>query len=135
MGSLIGLNKQWEMVKAFHLKYNHPVGNSPRKLDHERVIKRYKWMMEEIDEFKSAKDVCDQVDAMIDLIYFALGTLVETGVKPEKLFSIVHTANMNKLWPDGNPHYDEDGKTIKPKSWEDPYYKIKEAIELQSPID
>ena len=67
---------------------------------------------------------------MIDLIYFALGTLVEMGVKPKEIFDIVQTANMTKLWEDGKVHYREtDNKVIKPPSWEDPYPKIKEAID------
>jgi predicted HAD superfamily Cof-like phosphohydrolase len=50
------------------------------------------------------------------------------GVKPEKLFDIVHEANMSKLWPDGTPHYNDEGKTIKPPNWIDPYKKIQSAI-------
>ena len=67
---------------------------------------------------------------MIDLIYFALGTLVEMGVKPKKIFDIVHNANMNKLWEDGKVHCREgDNKVLKPPTWEDPFSKIKYAID------
>lgn len=88
-------------------------------------------MQEEVEEFLEAEDVVDQADAMIDLIYFALGTLVEMGVKPEPLFRIVHEANMKKLWPDGKPHYNEDGKTVKPPGWTDPYPALQAEIERQ----
>ena len=67
-------------------------------------------------------------NAMIDTIYFALGTLVEMGVKPEALFEIVQEANMSKLWADGKPHFNEMGKTIKPEGWQDPHEKLKAAI-------
>jgi predicted HAD superfamily Cof-like phosphohydrolase len=63
----------------------------------------------------------DGADAMIDLIYFALGTLVEMGIMPQNLMDIVHEANMGKLHNiDGKmvPVYREDGKTKKPDNWE-----------------
>lgn len=125
------MDKEWEAVKLFHEKFNHPVGKFPQCIKVERAEKRYSWMLEEIEEFiEAAKegDIVEQADAMIDVIYFALGTLVEMGIKPDKLFEIVQQANMNKLWDDGKPHYAEDGKTIKPPNWEDPHEKLKAAI-------
>lgn len=73
-----------------------------------------------------------QSDALIDLIYFALGSLVEMGVKPEPLFNIVQEANMSKLWPDGKPRYrEEDNKVLKPEGWQQPEPKLKKEIEYQ----
>ena len=83
-------------------------------------------------EFLAARSVPDQADAMIDLIYFAVGTLVEMGVRPETLFDIVHAANMTKLWPDGKPRFREDGKTVKPPAWVDPHDALREEIERQA---
>ncbi len=125
------MKNEWELVKEFHSKFNHPVRGKPTLLEQERVEKRTKWMLEEIQEFVDSNNVSDQADAMIDLMYFALGTLVEMGVEPTNLFKTVHEANMSKLWEDGKPHYNEDGKTIKPKGWIDPYPKILEEIERQ----
>ena len=88
-------------------------------------------MLEEINEFIEAEEIVEQADAMIDVIYFALGTLVEMGIKPDNLFKIVQDANMAKLWPDGKPHYNKDGKTIKPSTWEDPHDKLRAEIERQ----
>lgn len=53
------------------------------------------------------------------------------GIRPDELFNIVHEANMNKLWEDGEPHYAMDGKTIKPANWEDPHVKLEVAIKKQ----
>ena len=125
------MNKEWEDVKLFHEKFNHPVSNYPKKMDKERAKKRYNWMLEEIDEFLQAVeqgDIVEEADAMIDVIYFALGTLVEMGIRPDELFEIVQYANMSKLWEDGKPHYAEDGKTIKPVTWEDPHYKDRKSV-------
>ncbi|MDE7122058.1 MAG: C39 family peptidase [Oscillospiraceae bacterium] len=118
------MNKEWKMVRAFHEKFGHPISNIPIIMEKERVKKRYNWMLEEINEFMEAEDLVEQADAMIDVIYFALGTLVEMGILPDELFNIVHKANMLKLWEDGNPHYNAEGKTIKPINWKDPYNKL-----------
>ena len=85
-----------------------------------------------INEFLEAsekQDIVKQADAMIDTIYFALGTLVEIAIEPDELFYIVQNANMSKLWPDGKPHYNEMGKVIKPKGWEDHHKKLELTIQ------
>jgi predicted HAD superfamily Cof-like phosphohydrolase len=125
------MNNEWNKVKDFQLKFGHPVSNYPKQMSRERVLKRYKWMLEEINEFLEAEEIVEQADAMIDVIYFALGTLVEMGIKPDNLFNIVQDANMAKLWPDGKPHYNKDGKTIKPITWKDPHDKLKLEIRRQ----
>lgn len=129
MRRILLMNKEWEAVRDFHEKFDHPVADTPKFMDQERAQKRYKWMLEEIDEFLEADDITEQADAMIDTIYFALGTLVEMGIQPDPLFEIVQHANMSKLWEDGKPHYNKDGKTIKPAGWEDPHNKLEETIE------
>jgi len=125
------MNNEWYAVKEFQTKFGHPVADKPTQMDKERAKKRYNWMLEEINEFIEADEIVEQADAMIDVIYFALGTLVEMGIKPDSLFQIVQDANMAKLWPDGKPHYNSEGKTIKPSTWEDPHEKLKEEIERQ----
>jgi len=126
------MNKQFDDVKEFHKKFGHPISETPVSLTIDRAKKRYSWILEEINEFLEAaeqQDIVEQADAMIDTIYFALGALVEMGVKPDPLFNIVQQANMSKLWEDGRPHYNEMGKTIKPSTWVDPHPKLKEEIE------
>ena len=125
------INYQFGEVKKFHQAFNHPVADKPISLTEERAKKRYAWMLEEINEFLDAvkeQDIVEQADAMIDTIYFALGTLVEMGVQPEQLFDIVQHANMSKLFPDGKSHYNEMGKVIKPENWQDPHPKLELAI-------
>lgn len=125
-------------VAEFHRVFNHPIGLVPHELERMRAGARIAWMYEEIEEFEKAMDAHDlpeQADAMIDLIYFALGTLVEMGIKPGRLFDIVHEANMSKLWPDGTPHLREgDGKTLKPPTWVDPAPRTRAEIERQTEV-
>lgn len=125
------MNKEFQEVREFHQKFGHPTSDFPVSLTEDRAKKRYTWMLEEMNEFLTAvkeKDIVEQADAMIDTIYFALGTLVEMGVKPGILFDIVQHANMSKLWADGKPHYNEMGKIIKPEGWENPHPKLQLAI-------
>ena len=124
------LNEEFEKVKEFHEVFAIPVSGTPVKLTEQRAKFRAGFMLEEIEEFTESDNIYDQADAMIDLIYFALGTLVEMGVKPKEIFDIVQNANMSKIWDDGKPRYrDGDGKVLKPPSWEDPFPKIKQAID------
>lgn len=125
------MNKAWEDVREFHFAFNHPVAVKPGIIDHRRTLARADWMQEEINEFIAAKSLTEQADAMVDLIYFALGTLVEMGIKPQKLFDIVQEANMSKLWPDGKPRYRDDGKILKPVSWIAPEPRLIKEIERQ----
>ena len=121
------MNKEYMEVREFHKAFVHPVANTPTLLSKDRAKKRYAWILEEINEFLEAtekQDIVEQADAMIDTIYFALGTLVEMGVEPDQLFEIVQHANMSKLFPDGKPHYNEMGKVIKPDNWENPHKKL-----------
>ena len=124
------MKKEWNDVREFHEKFGHPVAERPVMIDKRRALSRAKWMQEEVAEFLIADDIYEQADAMIDLMYFALGTMVEMGLEADELFAIVQQANMAKLWPDGKPHYNpKDGKVIKPEGWEDPAPKIKAYID------
>ncbi len=124
------MNKEWGYVKEFHDKFGHPMADEPVMIDKKRSLSRAKWMNEEVAEFLIADDIYEQADAMIDLIYFALGTMVEMGLEVDELFEIVQNANMSKLWPDGKPHYNpKDGKVLKPEGWEDPAPKLRACID------
>lgn len=126
------MNQQWLMVKEFHTRFGHLVNDEPTAMTPEQRRERYWFMHEENNEFLNAETVVEQADAMIDLIYFALGTLVNMGVQPDEPFRIVHEANMSKLWPDGKPRWREgDGKVLKPPTWVDPAPLLQAEIERQ----
>ena len=77
----------------------------------------------------------EQVDALCDLLYFTYGSFSLLGVDPAPILAIVHEANMRKLFPDGQPHYDpETHKVMKPSDWEERYApepRIKAEIKRQ----
>lgn len=66
----------------------------------------------------------DQIDAAADIYIYLLDAFGKKGVNLSKVFNIVHESNMNKRFPeDGKFHYREDGKKIKPPSWQPPDIK------------
>lgn len=84
---------------------------------------------------KVVEPLVDEVDALIDLLYFTYGSFVMMNVDPTKIFNLVHQANMGKLFPDGKPRYHEiTGKVLKPENWEEdfaPERKIEAELEKQ----
>ena len=88
-----------------------------------------------VEKKKQVDPLVDEVDALIDLLYFTYGSFVMMNVDPTPIFNLVHQANMGKLFPDGQPRYHEvTGKVLKPDNWEKDYapeQKILKEIEKQ----
>ena len=123
----------FEMVRKFnHEIVQIPYRRFPYKLDRNEA----RWLAhvceEEVSEFKDAyraEDLIGQVDALIDLIYFAMGGLTRLGVEPDKaldIFKSVHEANMLKF--KGNKGRGSDLDAVKDKSWVGPEAKIKKIL-------
>lgn len=97
---------------------------TPSMLMRDRAQARCDHMVEELDEIMSSETIEDQADGFIDLLYLAIGGLVEMGLgdKVEKLFEEVHRANMSKargvVSKRGNLH-----DAIKPEGWRPPDLK------------
>jgi predicted HAD superfamily Cof-like phosphohydrolase len=118
------VNKQWEMVKEFHLKYSHEIGKIPKKLTDKQVDIRYEYLQEELDEFMAAETLVEQYDALLDLGYFLLGTLVMMNLPFDEGFKIVHEANMTK-----KPNKDKHKKVEKGDEFLKPEEKLQELID------
>lgn len=123
------LQDAWNAVRAFHIAFGHPAPEKPEKQHILRAAKRAEWIDEELDELVGAQDITEQADAYLDIIYFALGGLVELGIEPSAIFDMVQRANMAKLGPDGKPIYHPDGKVKKPEGWVAPDDAIRAHIE------
>ncbi|GGC88489.1 HAD family hydrolase [Enterococcus wangshanyuanii] len=113
--------------------------NDPEKF--EQMIEQLKESVDQAVEKVLSKEkivtdpLVEQVDALVDLLYFTYGSFSLLGVNPTEIFSIVHEANMGKLFPDGKPHYHPvTHKVLKPDNWEKdfaPEPKIKAELERQ----
>lgn len=89
-------------------------------------------LKEEIDEFETVEHLHEKADALVDLIYFAVGGLTRMGIdhyKARRIFSVVHEANMQKV------KGKKEGRAVqseldasKPAGWIAPDEKIKNII-------
>lgn len=74
---------------------------------------------DELDELREATDTAEQADALVDAIYYICDTAVRHGMNLDRVFEIVHGANMQKV-VDGRVIRRDDGKILKPEGWQDP---------------
>lgn len=95
-------------VGAFHAKMGLPVAGSaePRALSYSEFKYRRDFLIEELMEFMEAyydRDVAQMGDALVDLVYVALGTAHYMGLPFEELWAEVQRANMAKRrWQEGD---------------------------------
>lgn len=87
------------------------------------------------DKRSASISLQNQVDALLDMLYFTYGSFVLMGVDPAPIFDLVHAANMGKVFPDGKAHFDPiTHKILKPDDWEEkfaPEKKIAKELERQ----
>lgn len=111
-------------IAEMHIKYG--VREAVNQFDAEKLRAfldfRIKFLQEELDELKTAKNADDVVDALVDLCVVAIGTLDVMNLNTYEAWNAVHRANMNKEVgikasrpnPLGLPDL------IKPDGWEAP---------------
>ncbi len=64
--------------------------------------------------------IAEQIDAAVDCNYYFCNTFCKHGMNMDKVFDLVHQANMNKKFEDGTFHRDVHGKVQKPLGWVEP---------------
>lgn len=115
-------------VGMFHLQFNLPAAvwaYEPHLLDDETYEFRLKFLNEELNEYASAheeRDLAKAADALIDLVYVAMGTAHMMGLPWQELWNEVQRANMAKRRA-GNAAESKRGSTldvIKPPGWTPP---------------
>lgn len=94
-----------------------------RRLNPERKAWTLRAIDEERTEFANAETLEEEADALVDLIYFAAGRLVEMNLPVRACFTEVHRANMGKRRGElskrpGSQGYD----AVKPEGWTPPDY-------------
>lgn len=117
-------------VGRFHEKFQlenttfYPPG--PRE-PHEEVLDfRLKFLEEELQEFREGMDEMDHAqmfDALIDLVYVALGTAHFLGYPWREGWNLVQAANMNKVRAQADASDSKRGSSfdvVKPEGWQPP---------------
>lgn len=99
-------------------------GQHPEPLVAEQVFARATFIIEEVHELMTAhteNDLGEQIDALIDIVYVAMGVAVQMGVDWEAHWKLVHDANMTKV---PGRHTDKRQNMaldlIKPEGWAAP---------------
>lgn len=90
----------YDDVLAFHEKFKVPISSIPRLLEPTVAAYRIAFLREELQEYIEAvrlDDVAAQADALVDLVYVALGTAIFQGLPWKELWDDVHAANMRKV--------------------------------------
>jgi predicted HAD superfamily Cof-like phosphohydrolase len=120
-----GMEPLEDAVTDFHEAFGLPVGDKAAPaFDVEQAALRLRLLKEEVDELELAqygkRPVVDATDAYADIIYLAIGGLVQMGVEVGPVLEEVHRSNMSKLGLDGRPIYRADGKVVKGPNYEPP---------------
>jgi predicted HAD superfamily Cof-like phosphohydrolase len=135
--SCLDCDKLIRNIDVFHKKFgfekNEKVGIPD---DNELVNFRTSFLMEELAEYTNAitkKDAAGALDALVDIVYIALGTAWLFNLPFEKAWKEVQKANMSKIRAKSKSK--KRGTTfdvVKPKNWKAPNIEriIEEEIEI-----
>jgi len=107
-------------VKTFLNKFELMYEGKPRKLSEQMHQTRVEHIHEEACEYMMADNLEDKFDALIDLVYVAIGTAVLHGLDFEEGWRRVHQCNMRKV-RDKTTNIKSGIK--KPAGWQRPYLK------------
>ena len=119
------MSKVQEQVKQFHKTFDYPINKIPTLETKEQQTLRINLIQEEFHELVHAvaeKNIVGIADALGDLLYVIYGAAVTFGIDMDPISDEIHRSNMTKV----GGHKREDGKWIKPDTYEPP--KIKEII-------
>lgn len=119
-------------VLAFNQKFNLPTPVAPQLMSDEMAAFRARFLEEELAEFEEAMhndDVAGMADALVDLVYVAIGTAVIMGLPWQRLWDEVQRSNMDKVRTE---RADQSKRgtmfdVVKPPGWQPP--RIKEIID------
>ncbi len=95
------MQKQLDLVKIFHKKFQVPVLPMPSLIPADRADLRYNLMREEVDEYIEGtenSDLPNIAKELCDILYSVYGTILEHGLqdKIEEMFTEVHNSHMSK---------------------------------------
>jgi predicted HAD superfamily Cof-like phosphohydrolase len=120
-----GQLSNYEDVVAFHQKFGIMYEGPPRLLDSETLRFRLKFLEEELMEFRVSAisdDLPGMADALVDLVYVAMGTSVMLGLPWQQLWAEVQRANMSKVRASSEAESKRGSSldVIKPRGWQGP---------------
>ena len=111
-------------LQEWHDATGVKTADTPRMLPVDRYNLRHELMKEENFEYILAENEVEVADALGDMLYILIGTILEHGMqnKIEDIFNEIHRSNMTKV-VDGKVLRRQDGKILKPGTYEAPNLK------------
>jgi predicted HAD superfamily Cof-like phosphohydrolase len=109
-------------IKDFHEKFGLAYTDGPRQLPDDLASFRLKFMTEELTEY-CEYPLEDKLDALVDLVYVALGTAYLHGFDFDEAWKRVHEANMKKVKAKADGSDSKRGSAhdvVKPMGWTAP---------------
>lgn len=127
------MNDLLKDIKEFHEKFGLEYDGPPRSLNEELASFRARFLAEETAEYEShatgdtLADKVGVIDAMVDLVYVALGTVYLHGMSGQfdEAWRRVHSANMQKVRA-VSASESKRGSTydvVKPEGWAAPNHE------------
>jgi predicted HAD superfamily Cof-like phosphohydrolase len=126
-----------QLVRQFHEAMGMPAADRPQVPPSRRLELRANLHAEEFTELDDEMSVPETpglppslpkiAKESADLLYVLYGTAVEAGFDLDEVFRQVHTSNMTKVWPDGFPRFRDDGKVLKPPTYQPPQIELRPA--------
>lgn len=119
------MSEMWDDIATFHKKFSIPQQELPSYPSKEMMEFRIKFLQEELDEFVVAygnENLVKGFDALIDLVYVAMGTAYIMNVPWDKGWYRVQAANLAKVRAKKASHSTR-GSTfdvVKPTGWVPP---------------
>lgn len=115
----------YQDILDFHRRFEVPIRDKPGFLSEADMLFRVRCLNEELDELCEAirnKDLIETGDALVDLVYFALGTAAMMGLPFQKMWNEVHECNMKKVRATSADQSKRGSAldVVKPTGWEGP---------------
>lgn len=128
------MKSNFQDIVDFHEKFRLITSPGPAMLTDDLFEFRHRFLMEEIAELVEAHasgDLVKTADALVDIVYVALGTAYLMGIPWQAIWTAVHNANMTKIRADENnpskrnaPAFD----IVKPEGWVSPEDHIRHIL-------
>ena len=116
------MSEMWDDIRSFHKKFKLPQCNVPSLLEKEMYEFRLRFMQEELEEFGEAVKNNDRMkafDALLDLVYVAMGTAYMMNMPWDDGWRHVQNANMVKVRAlrESDSTRGSTYDVVKPKGW------------------
>lgn len=124
-------------ITEFHQKFSLKYQGAPRALPKDLQKFRNLFLNEELKEYfhsVTEEDLEGQLDALVDLVYVAIGTAYLNGFDFNEAWYRVHKANMSKIRAE-RPADSKRGSgfdVVKPEGWQPP--SLADLVAIPEPL-